>query len=276
MSLVRLPDGRRLHVWEGGDPLGHPVVFLHGCPDCRLAAVPGSPAASALGVRLISFSRPGYGSSDPCESDHLTVADDIVALVDALGIDRFALIGMSVGGPYALACAARHPVRVTSVAMVAAPVPSARPELLPLTVDEGIEFFRPDFEQYVARVAPTDPDVLARALPLLPAPDAASLAGLPAELVAASIRESLARTGGYLRDAAVTFTRWPFSLADVTCPVHLFYGSLDPGAPPSFGHWYADNLADTHLTVLDDTGHLGALLENWDRILESVRPLLSE
>ena len=271
MSLVRLPDGRLLHVWEGGASHGHPVVFLHGCPDCRLAAVPGSSAASELGIRLISFSRPGYGSSDPCESDHLTVADDIVALVDALGIDRFALIGMSVGGPYALACAARHPSRVTSVGMVAAPVPSARPELVSLTVDEGIEFFRPDFEQYVARVAPADPDVLARALPLFPPADAVALADQPDELVAASIRESLTRTDGYLRDAAVTFTRWPFSLVDVTCPVHLFYGSLDPGAPPSFGHWYADHLADTSLTVLDGTGHLGALLENWDAILRTCR-----
>lgn len=266
MTVVRLPDGRQLHTWEGGSPSGRPVVFVHGCPDCRLAAVTGSGAALAAGVRLISFSRPGYGLSDPCDSTHLTVADDIVALADASGIDRFQLIGMSVGGPYALACAARHPDRVSSVTLIAASIPNARPALAMSTVDEGIDLFRPDFEQYVARMDPTDLDDTALAFRARQALDPCDAPLLPTDLLAATMRESLARPDGYLRDAALTFTSWPFSVSDVGCPVHLFYGAHDTNAPPSNGGWYAENLPTSRLTVLETT-HLATLILNWPQIL---------
>ena len=99
---------------------GPAVLFFHGCPDTRLAARPGDDAARRLGVRLVAVSRPGYGQSDAAASGHLSVADDTAAVADLLGIDRFAVLGMSVGGPYALACAARHPDRVTAAGVVAA------------------------------------------------------------------------------------------------------------------------------------------------------------
>ena len=68
----------------------------------------------------MAFNRPGYDGSDAAPSDHLTVADDAVELADGLGLGRFAVLGMSIGGGYALACAARHPERVSAAAIVAA------------------------------------------------------------------------------------------------------------------------------------------------------------
>ena len=175
-EVVRLPDGRRAHLWQGGATTGPAVLFFHGCPDTRLAARPGDDAARRLGVRLVAVSRPGYGRSDSAASGHLSVADDTVAVADLLGIDRFAVLGMSVGGPYALACAAVHPQRVTAIGIVAAPalVPALDPpwprdglapdereffaRLARTPVDECVELMRPDFEEFVARVAPDDPD----------------------------------------------------------------------------------------------------------------------
>src|SRR4051794_30947285 len=105
-GLLHLPNGRRVQLWEGGTPSGRPVLFFHGCPDTRRAAQPGDAAARRAGVRLIAVNRPGYGRSDPAPAGHPTLADGAPAVADVLQVDRFAVLGMSVGGPYALACAA--------------------------------------------------------------------------------------------------------------------------------------------------------------------------
>ncbi|MGH3331266.1 MAG: alpha/beta fold hydrolase, partial [Nocardioidaceae bacterium] len=84
-DLLRLPDGRRAQLWQGGASAGPVVFFLHGCPDTRHAARTGEAAARRSGVRLVAVNRPGYGLSDPHESSHVSVADDIVAVADLLG-----------------------------------------------------------------------------------------------------------------------------------------------------------------------------------------------
>ncbi|WP_395691057.1 alpha/beta fold hydrolase [Nocardioides sp.] len=119
-EVIRLPDGRAAQYWDNG-VAGPAVLFFHGCPDTRHAAMTGASAAKALGVRLVAVNRPGYGRSDRHPSTQSSVADDAVAAADALGIDRFAALGMSVGTAYALVCAARHPDRVRALALVAGP-----------------------------------------------------------------------------------------------------------------------------------------------------------
>ena len=116
---LALGDGRTLAWSEGGDPAGTPVLFFHGCPDTRRAAWSGHDAAHAAGVRLIAANRPGYGASTPASPSYELVVGDVAELADSLGLDRFAVIGMSVGGTFALACAARLPYRVTTAALVA-------------------------------------------------------------------------------------------------------------------------------------------------------------
>jgi pimeloyl-ACP methyl ester carboxylesterase len=112
MDLV-LPGGRLLGWAEYGDPAGSPVVYLHGTPGSRLSR----PDDSALaGVRLITVDRPGYGRSTPVRRPALLgVADDIGALTNSLRIERFGVLGFSGGAPYAVACGARFPHRLTGV-----------------------------------------------------------------------------------------------------------------------------------------------------------------
>src|SRR3954454_17437896 len=125
-GTVPLGGERRLSFADVGDPSGRAVVFLHGCPGSRLSRHPDDSIVARNGVRLISVDRPGYGGSDgDPTSDEGTQAADVVALADHLGLDRFAVLAWSSGGPTALALAAEHPNRVSAVAIAA-----GQPELL--------------------------------------------------------------------------------------------------------------------------------------------------
>ncbi len=290
-DVLTLLDGRQAQWWDGGDPRGSAVFFFHGCPDTRHAARSGAEAARELGIRLVAVNRPGYGRSSPAESDHVSVAEDTVAVANLLGINTFAALGMSVGGPYALACAARHPDRVRSVAVVSAPGMAV--EMDPpwhrddLTADEQ-DFFtglstgsvaeamavmRPDFENWVDQLGPGDPDdraLIRRWMAGIDPGDAELLVSLSDEELAESVREALEQPDGYLRDAAVTFRTWEFRPEAVTCPTSLWYGALDRNHPVRNGRWLADRIPGATLTQLDGTAHLGALLTRWEAIFGSL------
>ena len=107
-STIRLQDGRRLGYADLGDAGGTPVFYFHGFPSSRLEACMVEEHARRLGVRLLAVDRPGYGLSDDLPGRTIPDwPDDVVALADALGLERFAVVGSSGGGPYAIACAAR-------------------------------------------------------------------------------------------------------------------------------------------------------------------------
>jgi pimeloyl-ACP methyl ester carboxylesterase len=118
-DTIELPDGRRAQWWLGGADAGPLVGFLRGCPDTRHAAMTGHDAARDVGVRLLCVNRPGYGASDVYESTQTSVADDLMAVADAVGADQLALLEMSIGGSYAVTAAAAHPDRVRALGLVA-------------------------------------------------------------------------------------------------------------------------------------------------------------
>ncbi|MFY9914766.1 MAG: alpha/beta hydrolase [Nocardioidaceae bacterium] len=290
-AVLTLPDGRQAQWWDGGDPRGSAVFFFRGCPDTRHAARSGADAARELGIRLVAVNRPGYGRSTSTESDHVSVADDTVAVADLLGIDRFAALGMSVGGPYALVCAARHPDRVRSLALVSAPgmivemdPPWHRDDLTTDEQDffhtlskgsvaEAVAVMRPDFESYVDQLDPgdtDDPALVRRWMVGIDPVDAELLVSFSDAELAESVREALEQPEGYLRDAAVTFRTWEFRPETVTCPTSLWYGALDRNHPVRNGRWLADRIHGATLTELDGTAHLGALLTRWEAILGSL------
>ncbi|WP_346385313.1 alpha/beta hydrolase [Nocardioides sp.] len=270
-DLIGLPDGRQLQAWTGGAPDGSPVVFFHGCPDTRHAAMSGDADARSAGVRLVAFNRPGYGGSDPAPSTQTTVADDVAAAADSLGIGAFSVLGMSIGGPYALATAARHPDRVRSAAVVSS-IANLPERWLDGSVEEVMERSRPEFEAYVAELAPDDSDdraLVDRFLDGMPAADAALLSATPVAETAASVREALAQTHGFLRDAALSFRPWDFRVEDVRCPTTVFQGRLDTNHPPVNGEALARQLPDGRLVVRPTT-HLATLLTAWPQILASL------
>jgi pimeloyl-ACP methyl ester carboxylesterase len=179
------------------------------------------------------------------------------------------VLGMSVGGLYAAALAARHPDRVSALAVVAAPT-ETRTETG--AAEAVIERLRPEFAAWAAGIDVADPSdeaLAARWLGSLPAPDAALLAALGAEDVAASAREALADPDGYLRDAARLFSDWGVDLAAIGCPTHLWFGAHDDRNPPANGEWWRARVPHAGLTVTDTT-HLATLLANWPAVLHAL------
>jgi pimeloyl-ACP methyl ester carboxylesterase len=270
MDEITLPGGRRAQLWTGGAPSGPVVLVCHGTPDTRWVARTGEAAAAGAGARLLCVNRPGYGTSTPSDSTMSSVADDTVAVLDLLGVASVAVVGMSVGGAYAAALAARHPDRITALAVVAAPRETRTATGPP---EAEVERFRPEFEQWAAGLDAADPDdaaLAARWLEPLPPADAALLAdNLSVVDVAASAREALARHDGYLRDAALLFSDWGFDHASVAAPAHLWYGAHDDRNPPATGRWWADRLPRSELTITPTT-HLATLLTNWPAILAAL------
>src|SRR3954470_22512634 len=127
-DTLRLPDGRRMGVAYHGDPAGAAVFVCHGTPASRLGHDFTDEAARPRKLRMICLDRPGMGLSDPKPDRTIAgFADDVAAVADQLGHERFAVLGYSGGGPYALACGARLPERVTTVALMAGVGPADGP-----------------------------------------------------------------------------------------------------------------------------------------------------
>jgi pimeloyl-ACP methyl ester carboxylesterase len=125
MSDILTRDSRTLAFSIYGDPHGKPVFFFHGTPGSRLFRPPDE-ITSRVGVKLICVDRPGYGNSTFQTGRRiLDWPEDIVQIADNLGLDTFAVVGHSGGGPYALACAHRLSDRVSLAATLAGAGPVA-------------------------------------------------------------------------------------------------------------------------------------------------------
>jgi len=119
---LELSGGGTLHMYDtGGNADVHLTVFWHhGTPNIGAPPVPLFPASARLGMRWVSYDRPGYGgSTSSAGRDVASEATYVASVADALGIDRFAVMGHSGGGPHALACGALLPERVLGVVSIA-------------------------------------------------------------------------------------------------------------------------------------------------------------
>ncbi len=127
-QTLRLRDGRDLGYAEWGDPAGTPVLYFHGLHSSRLALYRDPAFFAAHGIRFITIDRPGIGlSTFQRQRTLLDWPDDVAQLADALGLDRFAILTITGGAMYALACAAKMPDRLSGVACVSPAAPLDAP-----------------------------------------------------------------------------------------------------------------------------------------------------
>jgi pimeloyl-ACP methyl ester carboxylesterase len=280
LGQVRLPDGRTLDVWQGGDPRGVPVVYFHGTPAGRLQAALGDGAARRAGVRLLAFSRPGYGASSDTATTLTSVARDALDLADQLEIGELGTLGASGGGPFALATAAVDPDRVSAVGVVAG---VASLTALDPTIgdDPAVRLaLSGDMDGAVAVNdtsfgAPLDVSLEARdeqpvgARPA-PAPGESTLPPEMLEPWAADLRDALPTYRGASRDSIAFAVGWDVDLAAVTAPVWLWYGDRDQLVPLEHGRWLHERLPTSTLVVREGAGHLGTLMPYWHDILTTL------
>jgi pimeloyl-ACP methyl ester carboxylesterase len=273
-DVVRAAEGRRLAVEVQGDPAGSPVFLLHGTPGCRLGPCPRGMVLYRLGVRLITFDRPGYGGSDRLA--HRTVADaaaDVATIADAYGFERFAVVGRSGGGPHALACAALLPGRVTRAAVLVGLAPWAA---------EGLDWFAGMSDSNILgyTAAAAGHGTLAARL----TPVAKEIRADPARLVAdvrdemhASDRRVMADAGirallvqnyaealrtsadGWIDDALAFCSPWGFDPAAIAVPVLLWHGEDDVFSPVGHAWWLAERIPHASVVVQPGAAHFGAL-----------------
>lgn len=277
---ITTPDGRRLHVYEAGEPTGQLVLVHHGTPGCGLLADPWTTDAASRGIRLVSFARPGYGGSQRHPGRRVVdVAADAAAVADALGVERFRTWGVSGGGPHALACAAALPDRVIAAASLASIAPYDSPGLDWMAgmgqdnVEElgaalaGEAELRPYLSDQRKQILQTTATELAELMAsLLPPADVAVLTGDRAEFLLASMTTAL-QSGwdGWLDDDLAFTTGWGFELETITVPLLVMQGEQDLMVPFAHGQWLASRLPGAEVVLSADDGHL-TLLESIGKV----------
>jgi len=268
-NRLRLRDGRILGYAEYGDPDGAPAFFFHGMPGSRLAGAAGHEAAVRHGVRVISPDRPGYGlSTFQPKRTFLDWPGDVTQLADSLGIARFAVVGVSGGGPYVAACALQIAHRLTGAVMVSGVGPFDAPGATAGMSRENRMLFAASRRAPIlvrvmmavtARGLKRRPDrAIDQMLKSLPKPDQAVLAD-PAlrELFKQDALEAMRPGGrGAAYEANMYACPWGFRLQDITMPVTLWQGDADVNVPVTMGRYLAQAIPNCDARIFPGEGHL--------------------
>ena len=282
----QLADGRLLAYDDVGDPVGLPVVYLHGTPDSRLARHPDDGVAAGLGVRLIAADRAGFGRSSRDPAGGLThVSEDLGALADHLHLERFALLGWSAGGLAALAAAAGLGDRIRRVGLVGAvpPVEAYSDDTVVAALGPGRRAFAElaievPAAELAAELAPhLLPDPLTPAVAREHVLEAAGavgereLAAVPgaAEQLATALVEATAAGRDGLVDDVARQLEPGLDLTRVAAPVTAWHGDHDALSPPAIGEWLAARLPRAEVVACPGAAH-HLLFPRWSDLLMSL------
>ena len=258
---VQIPDGRTIEVLTAGDPDGFPWLFHGGSPSAAAPYAYLDDVARSLGLRMVTYSRPGYGGSTPRPAPG-RYADDVadsVGVLDALGIDEFITLGWSGGGPRALACAALLPDRCRAATSLAGVAPAD---------GDGLDWFagmapsgvaslraaaqgRAAKERYEATTTDAEPGFTDR--------DRAMFDG-PWSWILEVVHPALAAGPAALVDDDLAYVApWGFDPADVAVPLLIVHGGADLMVPGAHGVWLAEHCPTAELWLRPEDGHLSIL-----------------
>lgn len=276
---VSLPDGRAMQLREYGDPDGAPVIALHGTPASRVMYALAGSRAGEFGLRIIAPDRWGYGGTSVHPRPTLAgFAEDVAVLADRLGVRQFAVLGVSGGGPYAVALGACLPDRVTALALVAPVGPIAG-----VTGSVGLSPFhrfcflllprvpgalRLVFGAFRRGLAKSPATAIRVAMVRSPDPDRRVMADeLVHQRFVAMFEEGL-RPGveGALIDMQVFSRAWGVPIERIAAPSALWIGTADNNVPIAAALGLAAAIPRCKLIELVGEGHLWIAL-NYDDVL---------
>lgn len=282
---ITLADGRILSFADIGHGSDFPVIYFHGFPGSRLEAAFSKDIVAQNGVRVIAVERPGYGSST---FDALrTLSDwptDVLALADALGLEKFSVLGVSSGGVYALACAAHISERLHQVGIACTPAP---PEgVLSLSEMTTVAKFGFNLAHKHSWLSKLILGRLFRFILLRQAPGFLKVLGSQASqadrmalqqpafynAVLASLRE--AYRGGHrgpLYDLHLVSRDWDFKLEHIQRPIHLWHGSSDTVVPIAMGKHIASRLQQCNQYWKTDEGHFSITVNYMEEALQVLK-----
>jgi pimeloyl-ACP methyl ester carboxylesterase len=279
-----MPDGRRVAVESYGDSAGRPVFFFHGWPSSRRQGALGADAAREEGVRLLAVDRPGCGGSDLHAGRTLRDWPALLAgLADHFAVEKFAVLGVSGGGPYALAAAWGLPERVTSAAVVSGAPPLATAEdvagLMPVyrvllsAYRRAPGLVRGLFRGARPLATLRPPAWLWRVLlRCLPECDRTALAD-PAVMERAWAGYAGAWMGhrdGVFHDARIYAQPWGFDLAELRVPVWLWHGREDRNFHWSLAERLAAKIPGCRASMVDGEGHYSLIIRRHREVLRAL------
>jgi pimeloyl-ACP methyl ester carboxylesterase len=278
---VQLRDARTLGyaVFGRGD---RTVVWLHGTPGGRRQIPPGAREfAERHGIQVIGIERPGIGASTPHLYANLReFADDVDVVLEHLAVERCGVVGLSGGGPYALACA-HSLARVHTCAVLGGVAPSRGPEAiegaissfarfapaiervhrplgaaLSLAVRSAHPFASPAFDLFMNFSREGDREVFASP-------------GMKHMFLDDMLRASRSGIRSLVFDLLLFSREWGFSLQDIDRPTHFWHGDADPFVPLHHGQHQAALVPNAKLIVQPGQSHLGGLAIA-EQVLETV------
>jgi pimeloyl-ACP methyl ester carboxylesterase len=282
---IAAPGGRRLDVELSGPDDGRPLVFHNGTPSAGRMFAPLVEQGAERGVRHIAYSRPGY-----CDSERdagRTVADcagDVAAIADELGIERFFTVGVSGGGPHALACAAVLPERTMAAATLAgvAPFNAQGLDWVAGMGEENVEEFgtasagEEELSTYLqaeraAMLQSSAANLHAALGDLLSDVDREVLSGEFAGYLATNVKAALKHgIAGWLDDDLAFLADWGFDLGAITVPVTIWQGEQDRFVPSAHGRWLAEHVQGAKPRLLAEHGHLSLTVGSYGRVLDEL------
>ncbi len=287
-TRLRLDDGRSLDLWVDEAPAADkltPLVFHSGTPSSGYGYAVFAAAARERGLRMVGWSRPGYGSSTRHPGRRvIDVVDDTIAVLGYLGAERVYVVGHSGGGPHALACAARLPDRVLGTAVIAgvAPFEAEGLDFLDGMGQENHEEFGAALEGEAALAAYlepareqilglTGPDVAAMFGDLVDDVDRSAVTGEYAAWLADQMREGQRESSAGWLDDDLAFTEpWDFDLGSIAGRVHVWQGGHDRMVPFAHGQWLVEHLGNPCPHLHPEHGHMSLAVAGLPAILDSL------
>jgi pimeloyl-ACP methyl ester carboxylesterase len=286
MTSLSLPDGRALDIQVNGADDGPVLIFHHGTPGSLLPRRVMVEQVAERGLRLVTYSRAGYGDSDRKEGRIVAdIAGDVTAILDHLGVEKAMTAGWSGGGPHALATGALLPDRITGVLSIAgvAPYDAEGLDFLGGMGEGNIEEFGAalDGESELRPLLDGMRDELKNATPeaildelstLLPDIDRKQITDESGEEMAANFREALKNgVDGWADDDLAFTVPWGFELGAIRVPTFVWQGSADLMVPFAHGQWLAANVPGATAHLLDGEGHLSVGVGAMPQMLDELR-----
>lgn len=277
---IRLADDRLITWAEYGPKDGTTLLLFHGGNDSRLVGRLLEPAAEEHGVRLVCPDRPGFGGSTFLPGRRLIDwPADVRDLADHLGLDEFAVLGHSGGGPHALACASAlsHRVRAASTVSSVAPNDARNHGMHPMFRFVNFLMGSPRIYRRVARSQVRQmldsPERWLTVWGRMQPADGVFFAANPdaAHNIVLEMTEAV-RNGlnGVVHEAGLYHRDWDIDLGTIVTPTHVWHGRRDRQAAHTWAEYLAAQIPGATLTSIDSGGHFSTLIDHADDIVDWV------
>ena len=282
-NFLTLESGRKLCYSDYGDPQGQPLMYFHGWPSSRLQGLALHELCLQKGIRLVAPDRPGVGQSELQPKRTLMDWPPVVKeLAKHLNWEKFAVLGVSGGGPYAVSAAAALPEMVEQAAVICGAPPLAKfpdrsemmwPYRALLRIRPHAPFLIPGIlkiSHWISQYPPEKPP-MSWVMKWTADADREALADSDFDLVTRSFREGLsAGTAGVQADGDVYSSEWGVDFEKIRVPISFWHGEEDKNIPFSMVKKYASWIPTSEMHSFPGEGHYSIIARSPEKVLQSL------